>query len=215
MRISASDLDTLRYYETNEDVPLEKVVSDLLRKEPPTDKMRAGTALHKFLETCDAGISVTDFEQDGFRFHFNFNGELPIPVIRELKAEKVFVIDGEPHTLVGKIDALHGRTGYDHKFTGQFDPEKWLYAYQWKAYLSVFELDRFVYNVFVGSYLKTKGYWNIREFHALPFERYPSLDEDLIAGMRRFVEFCKEHVPEKYNAPNEKLTGRQTEGVTQ
>lgn len=197
MRISVTDVDSFRYYQRSEDMTLDDILRRLRHEEPATPAMEAGRAFHRFLETHDGG-EVDHCEVDGFRFHFELDAEISLPPVREIKAEFPVVVDGVPVTLVGKVDAIHGKRVDDHKLTSRFDAERYADAFQWRAYLHIFGADAFRYNVFTGS--ETKHGWVIRAYDELPLYRYPGLERDVMRMLREFVDFAREHMPERKEA---------------
>lgn len=196
LRVSASDIDALRYYLADEDGDLDELLRRLRKQEPPTDAMRAGTALHAALETSQEG-SLSEVVADGFRFSFEFDGELDLPAIRELKATREYEVDGVGITLVGKVDAVHGRRIDDHKFTSRYDAERFLVSYQWRVYLDVFDADEFRWNVFEGREVAPQHYV-IGHLHKLRMHRYPGMGQDVGRELERFVSFARDHLPERF-----------------
>lgn len=198
MRVSVSDVDAYRYYLESEDMTLDALLSRLRRETPPTENMRAGTALHKLLE--DATPSEIDlWEMDGFTFRFDVDTEIALPAVRELKATGSYVIEDVLVTLVGKVDAIHGKRIYDHKLTSRFDAEKYTNAFQWRAYLVLLDGDKFTYNVFTGA-PNVEGVWVIRGFDPLNLYRYPNIEADVHTQLTDYVRFVKHYMPEKLEA---------------
>lgn len=196
IRVSASDIDSFRYFMADEDGDLSALLAQLRREEPPTEAMLAGTALHGALERC-AGGDLTEIEADGFRFVFAFDGELDLAATREVKATREYDVAGHTVTLVGKVDAVHGRRIEDHKFTSRYDPERFLNSYQWRAYLDLFDADLFRWNVFEGRETGDRHY-TIGKFEKLSMWRYPGLADDVRQELARFVDFAAQHMPEKF-----------------
>lgn len=194
MRVRVTDVDQLRYYLRSEDMPLEDLLRRLRREEPPSDKMRAGTAFHAVLENAAHGGELDAVEHDGFWFRFELDAEIALPDVKELLGRKEYLIDGYPVTLSGKVDAIHGLTVYDHKLTGRWDAESYADAFQWRAYLSMFGGQHFTYNVFVGREEARTGDWVIREYHPITFHRYDGLEEDVRRDLRIFVDFAREYL---------------------
>lgn len=198
LRTSASDLDALRYFLGNEDADLGALLSQLRRESPPSEAMQAGTALHTILETATEGELKTA-EADGFRFDFDVDGEVDLPAIREMKETRTYLIDGVRITLVGKVDAVHGRRVYDHKFTMRFDPERFMGSLQWRVYLEVFGADEFRWNVFEAREVGGQGsrHFCIHSLHPLTMHRYPGMARDVEAALRQFLDFARTHLPER------------------
>lgn len=197
MRISATQIDAYLRWRANEDAPLEEIRDYLLRKTPPTDAMRAGSAFHKVLEHSTYG-EIEEAEQDGFVFDLTeLDCVFELPEVRELKMECLTVLAGFPVTVVGVVDAQHGRGVYDHKLTSRFDAERYADSYQWRCYLHWFGFDWMRYNVFEAYQPAAEpGLYIVRHFHPLTFTRYPELGADVDRVSREFVLFLREYVPE-------------------
>lgn len=198
IRVSATDIDALRYFRADDEADLADLLAQLRRESAPTDSMLAGTALHKALETAADG-EVKGFEIDGYRFSIDADAELDLPTIREMKATKEFIIGDCVVTLVGKVDAIHGRRVDDHKFTTRYDPERFLSSYQWRIYLDIFDADEFRWNIFEGRESAPKNYI-ISAFHPLRMHRYPGMARDIEREVTAFVRFARVHLPERFAA---------------
>jgi hypothetical protein len=196
LRVSASDLDAVRYYRANEDADLGALIAQLRRELPPSEAMRAGTALHKALEIADPGAKFDALEADGFRFDILVECEIDLPPIREMKETRDYLIDGVRITLVGKVDAIHGKRVEDHKFTARFDPERFMGTMQWRVYLEVFDADEFRWNVFEGRESGERRYV-IHHIHRLTMFRYPGMGDDVRRDLWAFLDFARIHLPER------------------
>lgn len=196
LRVSASDVDALRYFIANDDGDLAELLTRLRREAPPSESMLAGTALHGALEACQDG-SLTEIEADGFRFTLDFDAELDLAVTREMKATRDYKVNGHVVTLVGKVDAVHGRRIEDHKFTSRYDAERFLGSYQWRIYLDLFDADQFRWNVFEGREVGERHY-TIKHLHQLTTHRYPDMEDDIRRELAGYVAFAAEHLPERF-----------------
>lgn len=211
LRLSVTDLDAYRYFREHEDADLAAFLAQMRRKGEQTEAMKAGSAFHLALEHAKDGTHAT-LEAEGYTFELAPEVELAIPAIREIKATKLYRIDGADVTLVGKVDAISGRVIYDHKLTGRFDPERFLGGYQWRAYLDIFGADAFVWNVFEGRAVEGDGpsdkqdapdpgiRYRINQVHDLRAYRYPGLARDLLREIEGFVDMAKVHLPERFDA---------------
>jgi hypothetical protein len=196
LRVSATDIDQLRYFHDTDDMELADLIARLKHLMPSSEAMEAGTALHKALELAEAG-DHKGFEADGFTFSFDTEAEIDLPPIREMKATREYLVDDVVVTLVGKVDGIHGKRIDDHKFTAQFDADRYLDTYQWRLYLEVFGADMFRWNIFEARESAPKNYI-IRNVHKLVMHRYPGMADDVERELRAFVMFARDHLPERF-----------------
>lgn len=208
LRVSASDIDALRYFLAEDDAELAALLAQLRRETPPTEAMTVGTALHAALEICQPG-SHGELSANGYTFEFKADCEIDLPEIREVKATKEYQVDGCAVTLVGKVDAIHGRRVDDHKFTSRYDAERFLGNYQWRVYLDVFDADEFRWNVFEGRQdTKDPQRYVIYNVHQLTTHRYPGMGADVQRVLRTFLDFARRHLPERIKSgPNILMAG--------
>lgn len=199
IRISATDIDALRWFQADEEAELSAFLDRMRRKEPPTESMLAGTALHKALEHTTEGDFET-LEADGYSFTFAADAEVDLPVIREMKEAREYRVGDVIATVVGKVDALHGKRVDDHKFTARYDAERFLDSYQWRIYLDIFGADEFRWNIFEGRETGPRSYL-ITAVHPLTMHRYPSMDRDVNRAVGEFVEFARKFLPERFDVP--------------
>ena len=194
LRVSASDLDALRYFMASEDGDLPSLLSQLRRELPPTPDMLAGTALHTALELAEPGEAEV-LEADGYRFIIAADACLELPDIREMKVTADRQIGDVLVTLVGKVDGAHGRAVIDHKLTQRFDPERFLSTMQWRVYLDLFDADRFDWIVYeAASFGPDDREITIKAIHPLTMHRYPGMSEDVDRALSGFVDFAKIHL---------------------
>lgn len=197
LRVSASDIDAFRYFMADDDAELAPLLAQLRRETPQTEPMQVGTALHAALEACHAG-EHGELSANGYTFEFAATVEIDLPEIREIKATRDYEIDGCLVTLVGKVDAIHGRRVDDHKYTSRYDAERFLGSYQWRVYLDVFGADEFRWNVFEGRQSTTDPTrYTIFNAHQLKMHRYPNMGDDIQRALLAFVEFARQHLPER------------------
>lgn len=197
MRVHVTDLDQLLWYRRIEDMTLEEVVSRLRREAPPNRAMEIGTAWHSVLEDPPADDLVA-VKRNGICFMVECDAEITLPQIREIRAEKTYNVDGVPVTLTGGCDGISGNIVTDHKLTARPDPEKYFDSQQWRAYLDIYDADVFEYVLYQakddGDLVRIVG------VHPFRLYRYPGLRDDLMAALREFVEFAREHLPERFDA---------------
>lgn len=200
LRVSATDIDALRRYRADEEADLADLLAQLRHQSAPTEAMAAGSAFHSAIEIAEPG-EHGQLAANGYVFDLNLAGTLDLPVIREMKVTRDYLIDGVLVTLVGKVDAAHGRRIDDHKFTSHFDAERFLGTMQWRVYLEVFGADEFRWNVFEGREVgEGSRQYVVSALHPLTMHRYPGMAEDVQRELTRFVEFAREHLPERIKA---------------
>jgi hypothetical protein len=183
------------YWRESEDMDFEALLTRLRGQEPPGPNMLAGRAFHKLLENATEGGEWFAAEQDGIRFDFAIDEEISLPKVRELKAERLFQTPSGPVTLVGKVDGLQGITIHDYKLTERFDAERYADSYQWRSYLLMFGVPRFVYDVFVCRYDTGRVY--VFDYHRLPVCAYPGMEADVYREVCALAEIVAKHVPQK------------------
>jgi hypothetical protein len=194
LRISVSDLESLRYWKNDEESTMEELLRRLRHEDPPTEQMEAGRAFAKFMENARAA-EVQGAEVDGWEFCFDLEAEMPISPVRELKAEVIYQTPHGPVTLVGMVDGIDGLVIHDQKLTGRWDPEKYMDSLQWRAYLVMFGAKKFRYDIFVGRYAGKRV--TISEYHPVDFWAYPGMDADVQAAVDELAGIISEHMPER------------------
>lgn len=209
MRISVTDLESYRYWKASEDATLAELIEKLSHTAPPTPQMAAGRAFAKLMEHAREGGTLDVEQVDGWEFDFQVEGEIALPVVRELKAEVVFDTPHGPVTLVGKVDGYDGKV-IDQKLTENVDAERYLDSLQWRAYLVMFGAREFVYDIFRAKYERerggkdeeTGGYEKgtptgritVDEHHRLVFYAYPEMRADLERAVCELAEVVATHV---------------------
>lgn len=194
MRLSVTMLDQYLYWKSAEDMTLAELLVRL-RGGEVTPAMEAGRAFHSVLETATF-CELETVERDGWTFDFDLEAELPVPAIRELKAERIIQTPAGMVTLVGKVDAIHGRTVRDYKLTERFDAERYADSYQWRAYLSMFHATEFIYDVFTCRYGDDQRV-TVNDYHQLRFFTYPGIESDVAREVAGLAEIVAKHMPER------------------
>ena len=197
IRVSVTDIDQYRYYRDSEDMELGTLLSRLRKEEEKSQAMLQGIAFHEVLEKLEP-CELDFIGHGGFRFRFDLDGEISIPKIRELKAEKEYQVNGETVVLVGKVDAISGFTVRDYKLTKIIDAENYTDSLQWRCYLDMFGGKKFIYDVFQGYEEARTGDIVIKDFQSFPFFDYPDMKSDINTALNGFVEFAKTHLPERF-----------------
>ena len=194
VRVSVTAIDSYMYFLSQENMTVEELLVRLRGEEPPNTQMRIGSALHKALENAQVG-SVSYLDADGYRFLIQPNVELELPALREFKLEGEYQIsDSLSIELVGKVDAFHGNTVWDHKSTGRFNADRLLEGYQWRFYLDLTGADVFQWNVFEvdqenWSQLDGLTAFNVFGFHTLRQYRYKGMEQDCRDKLKEFAGF--------------------------
>ncbi len=192
-----SNLEEFRKFEMDDEYEVHTLVNRLVGDFSPSEAMLAGTAFHKYLELSPEGIALDVFEQDGFTFSVEGDFTLELPVIRELRASKKYMVDGIAVTVSGQVDALEGKRVDDTKTTGSFSPDRYLEGYQWRYYLDIFGADHFRWNVFELFHAASdpERFYRVRAHHPLEQHRYPGLERDCQALVERFARFVRTYIP--------------------
>ncbi|OJU54558.1 MAG: hypothetical protein BGN93_03460, partial [Acinetobacter sp. 39-4] len=128
----------------------------------------------------------------GFNFLFSddLDGTIELGDVREQKyVTRIF----DDVDLVAKIDAETSSKLIDHKLTAVFDPDKYMDAYQWRAYLMVKKYDNFKYQVFEHSGLDkvVDGLTEVKvkSYHELHQHSYSGMESDVKALVREVADF--------------------------
>lgn len=210
IRLRVSDLDQWVCYVEPAleqfEISTEDFLAMMRREAPPTDDMRAGSALHALLEHASEGDefgSMEGVERDGFWFRFDGSFSLALPAWREPEImEHVFDTPSGPVLLRGRIDGrdVH-ETVIDYKLSASFDAERYAGSLQWRAYLLMTGARRFRYVEFQA---KRKGddVW-VYDMHELVFWRYPDMEVDVYRRVAELAEFVRANVPELVGEPVE------------
>lgn len=193
IRIRVTDLETYRHWKDAEDATLDELLARLRHTDPPTPQMEAGRAFAKLLERVCYGQALDVEKQDGWEFHFDLDGELAWPGVRELKGEISIETPDGPVTLVGQCDAI-GLAVHDAKLTERVDAERYLDSLQWRAYLEIFGRREFIYDLFHARY-EGPGKVRVGEHHRMSFYAYPEMRADVERAVCELTEVVAKHVP--------------------
>jgi len=194
IRISASDLESYRYWKDS-DAPLSDLIERLMHTAPPTRQMSAGRAFANLMESAADGVLSLP-RSEGWLFDFSdIDFTLERAPLREIKAEKVYATPYGPVTLVCKCDGLDGRTVIDQKLTERWDAENYLDSLQWRAYLDVFGAQKFIYDVFLGRYSQRSDDVLITDYHRMAFYSYPDLGKDVERAVVELASVITQYAP--------------------
>ena len=185
-------LESLRYWREREGVGIEALIADLTHTAPPSPAMLAGRALAKIME--DPVLKregLVSASMDGWDFLFECDCELPEPQASELKASIIIPTSSGNVLLTGKVDMITGRVIRDQKLTERWDAERYVDSLQWRAYLSMFKAQEFVYDVFVGRYKDQSV--TVTEYHPMRFFSYPDMDKDVHRAVEELAYIVRQH----------------------
>lgn len=200
IRVTATMLETFRYYNNSEYATFESLVESLRGTAEPNEAMRFGSAVHKLLETqATEPDYVGTLEVDGFRFDRESVNEAlawtDSRFVVEVPNHKAFTIDGQEVLLRCKADAVLGRLVVDYKVTQSSISDTKLQSYQdsmqWRAYLSVFDADAFGYSV--QQWKCRDGLYVLEDLQLVTCQRYAGLDRDVERAVNELYRFCHRH----------------------
>lgn len=194
--LHVTDLDQLVWYYRIESMTVEELRGRLLRTEPANEAIEIGTIWHDLMENPPDEISTV--EHKGWKFNVTCDDSITIPTVREIRTKKEYKIDGCVVTLTGKCDGIDQPTMIDHKLSFKPNPESYFGAYQWRAYLDMFNSDRFSYYIY---HAKKTGPKEVLIFNVdrITMYRYPGMEDDLRTSIVNAVDFIKRYVPEMIN----------------
>jgi hypothetical protein len=89
IRLSVTDLESLRYFKSAEDATLDKLLIDLAHVSIPTPKMEAGRAMAKFFENATCGSIVDGTKVEGWTLCFDLDAAIDLPQVSSpLRADR-------------------------------------------------------------------------------------------------------------------------------
>lgn len=192
LTLHVTDLDQLVWYNRIESKTSDDLIESLLRTSEPNEQMLMGTAWHSILE--DPPDEIDTIENGGFTFRVDFDGEIVLPQIREIRATKTYLVDGVEVTLTGGCDGVTATKVTDHKLTFKPNPGNYFGSYQWRAYLDIYDANVFEYLIYPA--VKNGGVVVIKDVISLKMYRYPQMIDDLVYGIQELLWFIRTHVPE-------------------
>jgi len=160
-----------------------------------------GTAGHLVIENGSYGIYTTPkqiFKQFGVVFTEEQTLTMFIharhltPTVPEIRLNKTFVTPKHTIIVSGQMDVLQGTVIRDNKF--KFSPPKlmeYFNSYQWRIYLSIFGLDRFIYDIFEFSGHDERDVSKYTLTPHEPFEclRYKAMEQDIESLIGEFCDW--------------------------
>lgn len=199
MKFSVSNVEAFRKWRADEtdETSEADLIASILGMGQTSQAMQAGTAFHRVLELAQEGAELDAVEHDGFLFTFRGDFEVALPVVREVRASKTYMVDGQPIVISGQCDCITGKRVEDHKTTARFDPDRFLEGYQWRLYLEIFGADTFRWNVFEWLEVEHEDLlaYQVRAMHRLEQHRYPGMADDCQRLVEDFARFVRERIP--------------------
>lgn len=192
--IRVTQLENFRRF--RDDVPgssEQQVIDSITGKFDGNDKTNIGSAFHAIIENpvLECLLRTHEFKKLGVTFS---DEQLGLALIHaqnlglftpEIQEKKIFETDSGKILITGKMDVLQGNVIRDTKITfGQPEMQKYADSIQWKLYLSIFELDKFVYDVFeVIGYDEIMGRdiskCEIKQHEPFECFRYENMETDI------------------------------------
>lgn len=164
-------------------------------------KTQIGTAFHYLIEhhfmstiQYDEFLKMgVDFSTEQKQIAYNHSFNL-VPFIPEVRHEKVYKVGKYTLSVTGCTDVLQGNTLRDTKC--KFSPPSltdYYDSYQWRLYLSIFGLNRFIYDIFEFVGYKDEMGRNVSNLalkQQAPFEciSYENMETDINTLI---LEFCE------------------------
>jgi hypothetical protein len=218
--ITPSQLDNFIQYKTGyvfgysdepEEFTDEMLINSVLKLNPPSLKMQAGTAFHKILQgvgyrnlVSDAYICVGDWE---IAIAHDLNINFEYPAIRECKVSGM--IGGIQ--IAGTIDAMSVTQVHDAKLTfSALNSEKYMNSYQWRAYSLLTGIDEFIYDVFSAKMDELDKEVIIYDYNKIKCYAYPNMRRDVETLVEEFYHILCNI---KANQPHLFLKGKSCETV--
>ena len=211
MRVTVSDVDAFRYWKSNDWMTEEMLHERLYRKAEPPIVVLLGRAVHKVLENTRSPylVGVHEVEQDGYDFTLDFS-RIDLAVTRgpkEVPTVRAYEFGDYEVELSGRVDAVDYDTVIDYKTMGK--PPKYAFHeyfheyFQWRAYLDMLGLDKFIYAILIVDNRRSKkeeGLYVFREAHNdIDFYSYPHLHDDVRRQIREFINYIGLKHPQLMN----------------
>lgn len=199
LRLTVSILDSWMCFahprEEYMEIDLDEFMARLLKRQPETPEMRAGSAIHEVLERAAVGDEIGSITANGVVFHFD--GDFVVTAKPEREGaiiEKVYPTMVGPVLLRGRTDARTDEVT-DYKLTfSTFDAERYAESLQWKSYLDMTGRKRFRYEVFTAKWDGPEVI--VRDQHSLTLWAYPEMGGEVQRAVDELSEFIVTHVPQ-------------------
>ena len=182
----------------------EKLIEHIKGEFKGNCKTEIGSAFHYLIETYGNGNLVfqsTILEKFGVNFkveHFQIaldHAKNIFPFVPEIRKSKVFDTGKYKVEISGCTDVLQGNTLRDTKC--KFSAPTYMDYYnsfQWRIYLSIFGLDRFLYDIFefIGykdEMIKDVSGLQLKQHDPFECIRYENMERDIITLINDFMDW--------------------------
>lgn len=199
LRVSVTTLEEFRLYldPTIHWKPESELLATIKGEKVFTPKMRLGTSGHCALENREP-----DHVKDGWHKCYGFawspetveaiRPHYPTGGVSEIKGERTFRIKGQDVTLSGKGDHFYGTKQTEAKFTlSPFNPEMYFASMQWRSYVLIYGAVSVEYVVFCCKLDEDTGEVTVSEVHPFALYPYPSLGQEVVDLLERFVDYVE------------------------
>lgn len=180
----------------------EKLIEHIKGEFKGNCKTEIGSAFHYLIETgCEKQSEITKqfkvtFNHNHFQIALSHRSYI-LPFVPEIRKNKVFDTGKYKVEISGCTDVLQGNTLRDTKC--KFSAPTYMDYYnsfQWRIYLSIFGLDRFLYDIFEFIGYKdeiVKDVSNLILKQHEPFEciRYEKMESEIITLINDFMEWVE------------------------
>lgn len=205
MQLSISKVESFLYYLRSDFKDLSELKADLLGTGERTEAMDRGIAFHSIMEDAKAGQELTQVQRDGFVFEFAGDLVAPVGGLVELSTSTTYDVAGHPVVVRGRCDLYAGRKVIDYKLAKKFDDSvyaQYSRAFQWRAYLDLFDSEEFEYSLFLWR--PARGKVLVHDVFPIRFRRYDGMRDDIVRMLADFMAFTRQHVPEFWEQQRER-----------
>jgi hypothetical protein len=185
----------------------EKLIEHLKGEFYGNDKTQIGSAFHYIIETgCEKQSEITKafkvtFNHNHFQTALSHRSSIS-PFVPEIRHQKLFDTGKYKLLISGATDVLQGITLRDNKCkfsTPKY--EDYYNSYQWRIYLSIFGLNRFIFDVFefIGykEGLDVSG-CELKQHEPMECVRYKKMESDILTLINDFMEWIEFRNLQKY-----------------
>lgn len=181
----------------------ESLIDNLTVTFKGNDLTNIGSAGHYLVEIGEQGNFVSDeviFSKFGVKMTteqkqlFFDHAQQMKPFVPEVWHKKVFNTSRGEVLVSGTCDVLQGTIIRDTKCKFR-SPSMMDYfdSYQWRFYLSMFGLDRFMYDVFefTGNNFRDVTLFELKQHEPFECLRYPKMETDLVKLIDEFLDWVE------------------------